>query len=121
MCGYGNITFVGRRERKRGRIDHDYPTTDYGNSGPRAEATHFTPVRQANRINNPAALSTRESTRRIHLTCDLLGELSSNFHIARPLAARKRAAALREVRRGGFKQHGNENNGEDGDVKSALF
>lgn len=68
ICGYGYN--VCRSLRKRERIDHDYPTTDSGNSR-HAEATHFTPTQEANWINNPTALSTCESTRSLFLTCDL--------------------------------------------------
>lgn len=78
---------VCRSLRKRERIDHDYPTTDSGNSR-HAEATHFTPTQEANRINNPTALSTCESTRRLLLTCDLLKELSLQIFISSALCER---------------------------------
>lgn len=94
----GKIRCVGynvcRSLRKRERIDHDYPTTDFGNSR-RAEATHFTPTQEASRINNPTALSTCESTRRLLLTCDLLKELSLQIFI--PSAPRKENDDLNNV------------------------
>jgi len=79
ICGYGYN--VCRSLRKRERIDHDYPTTDSGNSR-YAEATHFTPIQEANRINNPTALSTCESTRSLLLTCDMLKEFSFQIFIS---------------------------------------
>jgi len=92
MCGYEYN--VCRSLRKRERIDHDYPTTDSGNSR-HAEATHFTPTQETNRINNPTALSTCESTRRLLLTCDLLKELSLQIFI--PFAPRKENDDLNNV------------------------
>lgn len=80
---------VCRSLRKRERIDHDYPTTDSGNSR-HAEATHFTPTEEANRINNLTALSTCESTQRLLLTCDLLKDFSLQIFIS--CASRKRIA-----------------------------
>lgn len=85
LCEYGGNTICGYRYnvcrslRKRERIDHDYPTTDSGNSR-HAEATHFT--QEANRINNPTALSICESTQRLFLTCDLLKDFSLQIFIS---------------------------------------